>query len=67
MICKTTNKCTKQPNWRRRRRSSSSKFGCLFVYIYTKIIYTQEEFGAWLKLCVNCVLKMMMMMICEGS
>jgi hypothetical protein len=40
MICKTTNKCTKQPNWRRRRRSSSSsssKFGCLFVYIYTKI------------------------------
>jgi hypothetical protein len=36
MICKTTNKCTKQPNWRRRRRSSS-KVGCLFVYIYTKI------------------------------
>jgi hypothetical protein len=39
MICKTTNKCTKQPNWRRRRRGRrrSSKFGCLFVYIYTKI------------------------------
>jgi hypothetical protein len=41
MICKTTSKCTKQPNWRRRRRrrrsSSSSKFGCLFVCIYTKI------------------------------
>jgi hypothetical protein len=44
MICKTTNKCTKQPNWRRRRRSSSSsKFGCLFVYISTKIYTLRRD------------------------
>jgi hypothetical protein len=45
MICKTTNKCTKQSNWRRRRRrsSSSSKFGCLFVYISTKIYTLRRD------------------------